>query len=268
MIRLLPLAFLPVAALAATPPEWTRPFPAHTMVANIHYVGTEDLATYLITDPAGHILINSGLASTNEMIVSGVRKLGFRMEDIRVILTNQAHFDHAEGLAELVRLSGAKVFATPPDAAILESGGKADPAGFTGFDPVKVARILKDGDEIRVGATVLKVHYAYGHTPGSSSYEMRIRLDGREQQVMFANMGTVVMPLTTPKYPSIVSDFRQTFKRQRAMKPDIWFATHGSQFGLAEKFKTRQYADAAGYAAAVDKYEKLFERQVKIELGQ
>jgi metallo-beta-lactamase class B len=238
------------------------------MVANIYYVGTEDLATYLITDPTGHVVINSGLASTNEMILAGIRNLGFRIQDVRVILTNQAHYDHAEGMAELVRLSGAKVFATPPDAAILESGGKADPAGFSGFAPVKVDRILKDGEEFRVGATALKVHYAYGHTPGSSSYEMKVRVDGQERTVVFANMGTVVMPLSNPKYPSIVNDFRETFRRQRAMKPDIWFATHGSQFGLAEKYKTRQYADPAGYQAAVDKYEKLLKRQVKIELGQ
>jgi metallo-beta-lactamase class B len=251
-----------VPAGAANPPEWSRPFPAHRIAGNVYYVGTEDLGCYLITDPdAGHILINSALDDTNGLIRAGIEKLGFQVKDIRILLTNQAHFDHAAGLAELQRWSGAKVFATVADAKLLETGGKADPSGFSRYAPVRVDRTLKDREVIRLGRNALTVHLTPGHSPGSVSYEMKV--DG--QTLLFANLNSVVMPLVNPKYPRIVADFRASFARQKSLKPDLWVASHGSQFGLADKFKAGSYADAAGYEAAVREYEKKFETAVKVQ---
>ena len=267
MLKLL-LCALPCLAWAANPPEWSRPFPAHRIAGHIYYVGTEDLGCYLITGKAGHILLNTGLEDSPAMIASSIEKLGFKLTDIKILLTNQAHFDHVAGLADMQKMTGAKVFATPPDAKLIESGGKADPAGFTNYKATKVDRILKDGDLIQLGEITLKTIHHFGHTPGSSSYETTVTENGKKLNFLMVNMGTVVMPLTSPGYPNIVKDFRATFAHQKTLHPDIWVATHGSQYDLKEKFRTKNFLNGAAYQQAVDDYQKKFERQVKIELGQ
>ncbi|MEO8025308.1 MAG: subclass B3 metallo-beta-lactamase [Bryobacteraceae bacterium] len=252
---------------AATPPEWSRPFPPHRIAPNIYYVGTEDLACYLITDAAaGHILINTGLADSVPLINASIEKLGFRVKDIRILLTNQAHYDHVAAFAEFRRLSGAKVFATPGDAPLLESGGAADPGDLPRFVPVHVDRVLKDGEVVRLGKVALTVRSTPGHTPGSVSYETTVDQDGRSLNFLFANIATVVMPLVNPKYPGIVADFESTFTRQHAMKPDIWVAGHASQFHMQEKFKAKNFVDPQGFASAVAASEKAFRERVQKEL--
>ncbi|HBY58294.1 MAG TPA: subclass B3 metallo-beta-lactamase [Solibacterales bacterium] len=259
-MRAVPWLMVAAAAVSAAPPEWSRPFPPHRIAGNVYFVGTEDLACFLITDrAAGHILINSGLAASNAAIREGVEKLGFRIEDIRVLLTNQAHYDHVDGFAELQRWSGAKVYATPADAKLLESGGAADPSGFTTYAPVKVDRVLRDRETIQLGRIRLTVHFMPGHSPGSVGYEME--MDGRS--LLIANMGSVVMPLDNPKYPGIVADFRATFARQKSLRPEIWVAAHGSQFDLAGKHKSGNYVDPGGYRKAVAAYEKEFEARAR-----
>ncbi len=250
---------------AATPPEWSRPWPAFRIVDNVYYVGTEDLACYLIAGSSGHILINTGLADSPAQIAAGIEKLGFRVKDVRVMLTNQAHYDHAAGFAEMQQRTGAKIFATPPDAKLLETGAKNDPADLPQFTPVKVDRILADGEVIRVGNIALKTIYTFGHTQGSSSYEMTVNDGGKRRTLLFANMATVVMPLTNPRYPTIVDDFRRTFAVQEKQRPDLWVASHASQFDLARKQKSGNFLDPEGFRAAVAKYKALFERQVQIE---
>ncbi|MCX6592380.1 MAG: subclass B3 metallo-beta-lactamase [Acidobacteria bacterium] len=267
MSKLLMIA-LPLLAFAANPPEWSRPFPPHRIAGHIYYVGTEDLGCYLITGKAGHILLNTGLEDSPAMIASSIEKLGFKLSDIKILLTNQAHFDHVAGLADMQKMTGAKVYATPPDAKLIESGGKADPSGFTNYKPTKVDRILNNGDIIRLGEIRLKTIHHFGHTPGSSSYETTVVENGKQLSFLMVNMGSVVMPLTSPGYPAIVTDFRATFAHQKTLHPDIWVATHGSQYNLKEKFRSKNFADAAGYQEAVVSFEKTFERQVKIELGQ
>lgn len=267
MLKLFVLA-VPLLGLAADPPEWRRPFPAHRIAGHIYYVGTEDLGCYLVTGKAGHILINTGLEDSPAMIAASIEKLGFKLSDVKILLTNQAHYDHVAGLADMQKMTGAKVFATPPDAKFIESGGKADPAGFTNFKPARVDRILKNGEVIRLGEISLKTIYHFGHTMGSSSYETTVVENGKKLNFLMVNMGTVVMPLNSPGYPSIIKDFRATFAHQKTLRPDIWVATHGSQFDLKEKFRTKNVLNGTSYQEAVAEYEKKFERQVKIELGQ
>ena len=125
LFRWLLLPLLGILALAQQD-SWTKPFPAHKIVGNLYYVGTEDLACFLITNPDGHILINTGLADSVPLIRDSVQKLGFKFEDIRILLTMQAHFDHVAGFAEIQKLTGARVFATEQDAPVLEDGGKSD----------------------------------------------------------------------------------------------------------------------------------------------
>ncbi len=263
------LAFLfCLTASAAWPPEWSRPFPAHQIAGNVYYVGTEDLACYLVTDPAGHILINTGMADSVKLIRAGVEKLGFRFSEIKILLTMQAHFDHVAGFAEIVRATGAKVYATEADAGIIESGGKSDPwLGKEGwFEPVKVSRRLKDGETVELGAARLKVLLHPGHTPGSASYSTTVTDGGRERELLFVNLGTVVMPLIgNKKYPGIVQDFERTFASQKKLRPEIWLAGHASQYGMAAKRKAGGFIDPEGYIKAVAEHEQRYRAQLAKE---
>jgi metallo-beta-lactamase class B len=258
-------AMLAMLAGAQPNPSWERPFPAHKISGNLHYVGTEDLACFLITTPEGHILVNTGLKNSVRHIRAGIERLGFRYTDVKILLTMQAHFDHVAGFAEIQKATGAEVFATVPDAPVLEDGGKSDP--YLGpeyrFEPVKVARRLNDGDVVELGGTVLKVHLTPGHTRGSVSYSMKVVENGKSYDVLLANMATVVMPLSgNPKYPNIVSDFERTFEVQKGLSPDIWVAAHASQYGMEEKFRKGSSVDPEGYRRAVDKHEAMFRERL------
>lgn len=252
-----------IGAFAQSPPEWSRPFEPHKVAGNVYYVGTEDLACYLITGSQGHILINSALEDSTEGLLKSVERLGFRTSDIKVLLTNQAHFDHTAGLAEVQRRTKAEMWATPPDAKLLESGD-GPPTGnktrIAGFKPVHVSRILGHGEAVKLGDISLKVHHHFGHSPGSASYEMKLP-DGRT--LLFANMGTVVVSLTS--YPTIVEEFETTFARQKQLDPDIWVAAHRSQYAPGSKVA---YSGRAEYREAVAKHEQRYRQQKQIELGK
>src|SRR6478752_10690048 len=107
------IAVLSWAALAQNP--WHEPFPAHKVIGNVYYVGSKDLATYLITTPEGHILINSGFDRTVPLIQKSVESLGFKMTDVKILLASHAHSDHVAGHARLQNLSGAKVYVMKGD---------------------------------------------------------------------------------------------------------------------------------------------------------
>ncbi|MBL8229486.1 MAG: subclass B3 metallo-beta-lactamase [Bryobacterales bacterium] len=265
-MRLFPSLFLTATLLTAQwPANWNRPFPAHKIAGNLYYVGTEDLACFLITTGEGHILINTGLAASTPLLRDSFRQLGFRLEDVKILLNMQAHFDHVAAMAEVRKISGAKVFATEGDAPILEDGGKSDPhfGESSRFAPVKVDRRLKDGDLIKLGGVELKVISTPGHSKGSVSYWMNVREGGKRQSVAISNMGSVVMPLIgNPKYPNIADDFARTFAAQKKLSPDIWVAAHASQYGMQEKLKKGTFVDPAGYKAAVERHERSFLEQL------
>ncbi|MBN9658923.1 MAG: subclass B3 metallo-beta-lactamase [Acidobacteria bacterium] len=258
------LLFLPLL-LADQNPGWKKPFPAHRIAGNIYYVGTEDLACFLITNPEGHILINTGLADSTPLLNQSIEKLGFHLKDVKILLNMQAHFDHVAAMEEVRKLSGAKVYATEADAPIMEDGGHSDPAfgPEAYFAPIHVDRRLKDGEVIRLGATALTVVSTPGHSKGSVSYTMTVEDNGRKRAVAFANMGTVVMPLLgNPKYPNIAADLEKSFARQQQLKPDIWVAAHASQYDMEKKMKAGSFVDPQGYKAAIDQYEKSFRQQL------
>ncbi|HJV23389.1 MAG TPA: subclass B3 metallo-beta-lactamase [Holophagaceae bacterium] len=253
------LAFLPGLAGAQTPPEWSKPFPAHRMAGPVAYVGTAELGCYLIRGSQGHILLNTGLADSPPLILASLKALGIDPKAIKVLLTNQAHFDHVGGLAELQRLTGAQVWATAADAPLLRDGGASDPSGFTRFAPVKVDRVLADGERLTLGDLDLTVVETPGHSPGSASYQLTFREDGRPRRLLFANLPTVVMSLEPPAYPGIGADLQRSFSRLKALHPDLWVAAHASQFGLAAKHAAGSYVDPKGYREAVAEAEAAFE---------
>src|SRR6202000_3151376 len=137
--------------LSQTNPEWTTPFPPHRIIGNVYYVGSKDLAAFLITTPQGHILINSNLTSSPALIKKSVEQLGFRFSDIKILLISHAHYDHCAGSALVKQLTHAQYMVMDADVPVLESGGKDDfQYGHSAemlFPPTKVDRVLHDGDE-------------------------------------------------------------------------------------------------------------------------
>lgn len=252
-------------------PNWTKPFPPFRIIGNIYWVGTWDLSTYLITTPQGNILVNTGLASTVPNIKAGIEELGFKFSDTKILTATHGHFDHAAGMAELKRLTGAKLIISAPDVELFETGGKADfrfgDTPSAQFEPVKVDQALKDGETISLGGTVLTAHLTPGHTKGATSFTLDIPENGKVYHVIIANMGSInpgVNVAGMPKYPGITADYAKTFAVQKAMKPDVFLASHASQIRLHEKYtpgmpyNPDRFVDPKGFHAEVDELEKTY----------
>ncbi len=269
MLRaLLLLLSLCLSAFAQVNPAWKRPFPAYKIFGNLYYVGTEDLACFLFTTPDGDILVNTGLADSTPLLRESFRSLGFHLEDVKILLTMQAHYDHVAAMNEVQRITKAKVYITQADAPVLEDGGKSDP--FLGpeyrFAPVKVDRRLKDGDVVSLGGTDLKVILTPGHTRGSVSYSTTLVDQGQKRSVLLANINTVVMPLVgNPKYPGIISDYERTLVVQRQLSPEIWVAAHAAQYDMAAKRQAGSFVDPQGYKTAVEHYATFFHETLEKE---
>jgi metallo-beta-lactamase class B len=269
MFRLiLPLAVC-ATVFAQTNPAWRRPFPPYKIAGNLYYVGTEDLACFLFVTPAGDILVNTGLADSTPLIRESFRKLGFRLEDVKILLTMQAHYDHVAAMSEIRKITGAKVYITEADAPVLEDGGKSDPY-LTGpeyrFAPVNVDRRLKDGDVVSLGGTELKVILTPGHTRGSVSYATSLMDQGQKRSVLLANINTVVMPLVgNRKYPQIAEDYERAYATQRRLTPDIWAGAHAGQYDMAAKVKAGSFVDPQGYKQTIEHYYSLFRETLEKE---
>jgi len=258
--------------------EWTRSFPPLHIVGNLYYVGTYDLACYLIVTPAGDILINTGLASSAPQIRASVEALGFHLSDIKLLLATHAHFDHVSAMAEMKRLTGARLAATEPEVPLFESGGKTDfrfgEDETAWFTPVHVDERLQDGQKVGLGGTELTVHFHPGHTKGAASYEFTVRDEGRDYHVLIANLPSInpgVTLLKNTKYPNIMGDYAHTLAVQKDLHPEIFLASHASQFGLHRKYQPGdayqpiRFIDPAGYRAAVDKLQAAFDAQLARE---
>ncbi len=262
----------------ALPSGWTEPYEAHRVIGNLYAIGAADLGVFLITTNEGHILINTGLEDSTHWIKANIAALELEFQDIRILLTTQAHFDHAAALAEIKLLTGAQMLATPGDTPVLLDGGVSD-AQFGHcldfrFPPVTVDGELSDGEEIKLGNTILKTHHHPGHTAGSASYSMIVREDDRDYRVLIANMGTINQGKRlsgNPTYKGVARDFAQTFNQQRDMWVDIWVAAHGSQYGLARKYKPGQaysaktFYDPQGFKTEVRRLERLYREQLAFE---
>jgi metallo-beta-lactamase class B len=265
-------------ALAQSDPDWTRPFPPFRMIGNIYWVGSYDLATYLIVTPQGNILINTGVGDTAKQIKASVEQLGFKLADTKILTATHGHFDHVAGMAELKRMTGAKLIVSEPDKELLESGGKLDfrfgDTPSARFDPVTVDSTFKDSDTITLGGTVLTAHHHPGHTKGATSFTLNVQESGKTYRVVIANMGSINPGVTVngmPKYPGIAEDYARTFKAQKDMAIDVWLASHASQFKMHEKYKPGdafnpdRFVDPQGFKAAVEQLEKTYRDQLARE---
>lgn len=255
-----------------------QPVEPFKIIGNIYYVGASDVTSYLITTPQGHILIDAGFEETVSQIKANVEKLGFKLEDIKILLINHAHYDHCGGLAEIKKLTKAKLYASPPDAPSLEDGGKSD-FRFGGdeafsFAPVKVDEVLKDGQEINLGGTALKTLFTFGHTKGATSWTMDVSDGGKKYKVVFTSSVTTLdySLINNPKYPRIAEDFTKTFDTLDKLKADVFLSSHGQFFDLtakAEKLrsgaKPNPFIDPKGYQRFVERMRKAFQNKSENE---
>jgi hypothetical protein len=172
-------------------PTWRQPFEAIRIAGNVYYVGTRGLSSFLIVTPGGGIIIDSGEAESVPFIRANIERLGFRLSDVKVLLTGHAHFDHVGGHAELKRLTGARVMVMDADRQALESGIDRSALGGPGWKPVAIDRVLKDGDTVALGGYTLTAHLTPGHTQGCTTWTMETMQDGRKYQVAFACSVTI-----------------------------------------------------------------------------
>lgn len=270
------LSCLLVSHSSAQPEGWSRPFEGFQIIGNLYGVGSYDLSVFLITTDEGHILINTGLEDSTAMIRRNIESLGFRLEDVRILLTQQAHWDHTAALTEIKEITGAEMWATVGDARVLEDGGFSDPhfGGEETFPPIDVDKIIRDGEIIRLGDLQLSVYHHPGHTEGSSSYSMVVNEDGQNYDVLIANMGTINAgkQLTNePTYPGVAEDFLNTYRRQKEMDVDVWVAAHNSQYNMHEKYRPGQdydpdtFVDPGGFIRAIEALEQRYEEYVAEE---
>lgn len=253
-----------------TPIEWSKPYQPFRIAGNLYYVGTDDLACYLIVTPKGNILINTGLASSLSLIKANVKKLGFKFNDIRILLTTQAHYDHMGAMSAIKKATGAKFMVDEKDAAVAADGGHSDYAlggqGST-YEPIKADRLLHDGDIVRLGSMQLVMLHHPGHTKGSCSFLFDVKDGKRTYKVLIANMPTIVTEKKFSEvhtYPGIAKDYAYTIDVMKKLTFDIWLSSHASQFDLHRKNKPNgpynpgSFIDRKGYDQAISDLEIQF----------
>ena len=267
----------PVREPSKRPADWSRPTEPFRIAGNLYYVGTYDLACYLITTKQGHILINTGLASSGPMIRNSIRKLGFRWADVKILLTTQAHYDHLGAMADMKRLTGAKMMANSAEVEVLADGGKSDyemGGDTSAFKPIKADRILHDKDTISLGGTNIVMLHHPGHTKGSSSFLLDVSDGQKTYRVLIANMPTIINDRKfseISKYPAIASDFDYTIDAMKGLKFDLWVASHASQFDLHKKRKVSDvynpqvFADREGYDEYLKELEDRYKKKMDAE---
>lgn len=261
-------------AQADTHPEWSAPYQPFRIAGNLYYVGTRDLACYLITTPKGNILINTGLANSVKMIKKNIETLGFRLADTRILLTTQAHNDHMSGMAAIQRLTGATMMVDKGDSSVAADGGKSDYAHLATYEPVKIGRILHNGDTIKLGDAKLVMLHHPGHTKGSCSFLFDVKDEQRSYRVLIANMPSIITEKKFSEiaaYPEIAGDYAYTFREMKKLSFDIWVASHASQFDLhtkhkpGDKYNPAAFADKAGYDKALSALELEYSDKMKKE---
>jgi metallo-beta-lactamase class B len=251
--------------------DWTVPFPPFRIADTLYYVGSKGLANFLITTSQGHILINSDLEANVPLIRASVEKLGFKFSDIKILLINQSHWDHAAASATIKKLTGAQYMVMEGDASVVESGGRTDfhYAGdpSTHFPPTNVDRVLHDGDQVRLGEAVLTARLTPGHTKGCTTWTMQARVNGQVRNAVIIG-GTAVNPgfklLDNAQYPQIATDYERTFQVLKSLPADIPLGAHGSYFDMEAKYQkmlggdATAFIDPEGYRTYVAAAEKAF----------
>ncbi len=258
---------------------YSQPEDAFRLVGNIYYVGAKNIASYLITTPQGHILVDTGTTEMTPVIKANVEKLGFKLTDIKIMLSSHAHFDHIGGHAAMTKLTGAKVMAIKQDADALEAGKDLSPLGDEGWMPVKIDRVLKDGDTVKLGGTTMRAVWAPGHTPGCTVWTTEVTEAGKNYNVAIFGCGGPnggVKLVGNPKFPTLVDDTMATFRKLKMLKPDIYVSGHPQMLfaGKIERMKNNERPHplldpgAQAWTKMLDDAETNFRKRVDQERAQ
>ena len=262
-------------------PTWVNPFPAFRIVGNLYYVGSQDLAAYLIATPQGNILINSNLETSPPQIRKAIESLGFKYSDTKILLISHGHYDHCAGSARIKRETGAKYEVMAQDVPVIESGGRKDfnygADKSMWFPPTKVDRILHDGDKVSLGGTTLTAHLTAGHTKGTTTWTLDEQENGRVLRVVIVgspNVNPGYKLVNNKTYPQIAADYQREFEVLKKLPCDIFLGAHGGYFDLQEKYgrfkngDKNAFVDPAGYKAYIADREQAFEASLKQQDAQ
>lgn len=259
-------------------PDWMAPLAPFKIADNLYYVGSRDLASYLIVTPQGDILINSSLEGSPALIRKSIEQLGFKFTDVRILLISHAHWDHDAGSAEVKRQTHAKYMVMDADVPVVETGGAKD---FTypmvRYPSAKVDRLLHDGDEVRLGGTVLVAHKTSGHTRGCTTWTMRTMDQGKPVNVVIIGSWNVNKefrlvdkPSQPASYPGIADDYRKTFRLLKALPCDVFLGAHGAYFDMLAKLDRAKagagqkvWIDPEGYQATLAERQRTFEAELQ-----
>lgn len=250
-------------------PQWNQPIAPHKVIGNVYYVGTNFLASYLITTPEGHIVINPSYEQSVPLIQASVEKLGFKFSDVKILLISHAHDDHVAGAAKFKQLSGAKLMVMEADVPVVEAGGKGDfNYDNQSWAPVKVDRTLKNGDQVKLGGVTLTAHLTPGHTKGCTTWTMRAMDGGKSYDVVVVgspNVNPGYKLVNNAKYPGIASDYERMFRVLKALACDVFLGAHGAYYDMDEKLKRgggSAFIDPEGYKKFVVDKEREFQTKL------
>jgi len=260
------LAALAAAQLVAqTRAERNKPFPPHKVIGNIYFVGTDNLGSFLITTPQGHILINSDYEETVPIVRASIEKLGFRYSDIKILLGSHAHGDHMEGDAQVKELTGARVMAMQEDVAALK-------AMMPGGKPHPIDQVLHDGEDVKFGDTTLTAHLTPGHTKGCTTWTTKVQDGGKTYDVLIlcsVGVNAGVQLVNSPTYPQIAEDYMRSFKILKGLPCDVFLGAHTNFYDMQEKYARlgkggpNPFIDPAGYQAYLVTMEKTFQGKLE-----
>lgn len=253
-----------------------HPFPPFRIAGNLYYVGTDDLASYLVVTPKGNILINSDLEANVPMIKKSIKKLGFNYSDTKILLISHAHLDHAAGSQLIKQETKAKYMVMAEDVSLVESGGKTDfhyandPSIY--FPATKVDKILHDGDKVKLADTVLTAHLTAGHTKGCTTWTMQVIENDKPYQVVIVgslgvNPGYKLVNNTT--YPDIAKDYQHAIKELKSLRGDIFLGAHARYFNLSKKHallgqsSVNPFIDSDGYKKYIAQKEIEFYKELQ-----
>jgi metallo-beta-lactamase class B len=268
-------AALPKHLLAQINPDWTTQQPPHRIADNIYYVGSRDLAAFLIPTTEGLILINSNLETSPPQIRTSIEKLGYHYKDVKVLLISHSHYDHCAGSAQIVRETGAKYMVMDADVPEVEAGGRTN-FQFANdksmwFPPTKASWTLHDGQQVKLGNAVLTAHKTAGHTKGCTTWTMQVTDKGKTYNAVIVGSPNVLSSynlINDPKYPTMAADFTQQFKTLESLPCDIFLGAHGGYYDMLEKSAklnsstTNPFIDPEGYKTYVAERQQAFETEL------
>jgi metallo-beta-lactamase class B len=277
-LRLASLALLVI--IAGVQQDDNRPNEPFKIAGNLYYVGSSGISSYLIATPDGHVVIDAGYETTVPIVEANIRKLGFKVQDVKILLNTQAHYDHAAGFAALKKDTGAQLMVAGPDADVIERGGVRDFSFGDAhpFPAAKVDRRLKDGEKVTLGKLTLTAHVTPGHTKGCTTWSFEVIENNRPYDVVDM-CGLTVLDTTrlvgNAAYPDIVRDYERTFAALRELQIDIFIGAHPAYYdGTAKAARLKAnpsgpnpFVDPEGYWLYIDNAERSFRERLAREKG-